>query len=307
MKEFALTLVLFASILTSAQVGTYKIEYEYDIIAKEKNPDLSLLPLLLQGDKITCHVGENELKAVLTNEGKVVSTFIFDGQQNMLFERVSNKKYGVKYIGGKEAKSSVRKTGKYDIVADKRCYIGAFGEESETEIKFSPEVQSKFDLPFYGFSELDNFWLILTDRQIIMEKKFEFPSFYIVQKVVNIEAIDMKEISISVPEGEFYYSAESVDKTFEMKDPASTFKCLFKKIKKPEELNEEITVYIEFVLTKEGSIKHVSSYNEVPYDLHKKSLKAFSSCQPELDAAVIKEQPVSSVCYFPIKIRPGKD
>lgn len=297
--------IFFQSLFS--QVGTYEVVYEFEIISKVKNPDLSILPEILPGDELTCYFGDKDMKAVLTNEGKEVLNYYYSSENSALYEMRGSKKYGVIFLADKSVSSTLEKTGKYDVVADKRCYVGNDGDEPKVELKYSPEVKIKFDLPFYDYSNSQNFWLLATERQIIMEKKFEFPTFYLIQRAKKITPLAKEKADLLVPEMEFYYSQESVDQPFELTDPSSTFDCLFKKIKKPKELNEEVTVYVEFILESDGNIKYIDSFTPVAYDLHKKTVKAFTGCKPKLKPATINNQSVSSLCYFPVKIRPDKD
>ena len=101
-------------------------------------------------------------------------------------------------------------------------------------------------------------------------------------------------------------SSSALDKEAQLNRPGeSTIKCYQQKVGNALQRvsGVDIVVYVGFIVTHDGQVKHIEPYEEDEYGFHTVAAEIIRTCCVTFEPGILEGKPVDSWVYFPIQFK----
>ena len=143
------------------------------------------------------------------------------------------------------------------------------------------------------------------DGAITLKTVTEFETYYEIQEAVEINQREVQNTEFNLPDKPVAASFTALDKRVEMIQPSKEVgNCYLQKMAEANYSgSEKLTVYLSFLLTRDGAINFVEPYGEDDIALQRAAIDIMKNCGIQFVPGEIGGKPVDSQVYFPVEFR----
>jgi len=286
-----------------------EITYEYKIIPKSINVNVDSLYQELTGTTSTYLITDSYYKSTYFKNGEVTYSYTYHDETKRMYDNQST----LGYITYRDSRVSDLETNDFEIFRDSTIEI--LGETaillktnySENLTKSYYSTERKVNYKTFEGHQVANWYnrLKSTGGGILLKSITYFETHTEILKAINISErlVDRNEFDLPADKP-IAASASALDERVELKTPTNQqircYQTIIKKASGKLKDKNSLSIYLRFIVTKNGKIKQLSVVNRDKNGLYLAAIDVLKSCKLSFIPGKINGESVDSETYFPI-------
>ena len=306
MRTFYLYFLLI-SFGIQAQHFSGKITYKFSIQPKNANANIEELRENLRGDSATYLITDKYYKSTYYKNGKVTYSYTYHDETKRMYDAYSERPY-ITYRDSRKANvkdlgSTVYRDSTTTVLGMECFMVTSESDRAKSVTYYSDDIKVNYE-SFKGH-QVGNWYKKLkqVDGCITIKTITEFKDYYEIQEAIKIEKYSVAKKEFDLPISKtIAASFEALDTQVEMLSPSQeTIDCYRSKLGLIKPGNDKHTVYVQFIVTKDGTLKFIAPYQKDEMRFYRIAVDIVKNCGLEFKPGLIDGKAVNSEVYFPVE------
>jgi len=306
LKLFSTAALLLFSLFGQAQFFSGEITYETTYIPKSDSLNLEQIRDNDHGNVSTYLITAKHYKSTYYKDGAYTYSYTYDDITKRMYDDYVTNLY-VTYrdsrkTNGLYSEPEIFRDSTQTILGHKSYLVVNESGRGRTKSYYSDDIKVNYK-DFKGH-KVGNWYekLKAVDGAITLKSITEHPEYYEVRQAVKIDEREVKEREFNLPNKPVAASFSALDQKIEMKQPTEeVINCYRERVaavSNPE--GKEYTVYVKFLLKKDGKIEFIEPVEEDELGFFKVAVDIMLYCGIEFIPGKIDGVNVDAQMYFPI-------
>lgn len=313
MKIILPFLLFFFSCSVCAQYFSGEIQYETEIIPKNKDVNVDSLWALKQGKTKTYLISDSFYKSTFYTNGKATYAYFYDNISKRMYDDYAERDY-ITYRDSRKANYEYYGSQIYrdstEIILGLDCFmVKSESDYGKTRTFYSDEI--RVNAASFEDHKVGNWHEKLKEvnGSLPIKTITEFEKHIEIQKAVKITPLELDQHDFEVPGEKIIVAAyTALDKRVELRQPSRTqldrYQTLIREGVKDISLDKDnYKSYVGFVVTRKGELQFIEALEQDPHGLYKIAERAIRECGFEFIPGKIDGRKVSSLAYFPVEFK----
>lgn len=306
LRLIPLIFLLMLPFLGQTQYFSGEITYEITYIPKSDSLNIEEIRDNDHGNVSTYLITSKHYKSTYYKEGNYTYSYTYDDSTKRMFDDYVTNFYVTfrdsRRSNGEYTKPAVYKDSLQTVLGRKSYLVVKESVRGKTRSYYSDDLKVNY-ADFKGH-KVGNWYqeLKAVDGAISLKSITEFPDYYEVRQAVKIDEREVEEREFKLPNKPVAASFSALDQKIEMNQPTEeVINCYREKvgaISKPE--GKEYTVYLKFLVKKDGEIEFIEPVEEDESGFYKTAVDIILYCGIEFIPGKIDGVNVDAQMYFPI-------